>query len=55
VLAISATLLAFWISGEPELVKLASWRCKTNTCIGLILGATALLLRTSERRTAIRL
>ncbi|MGH2899415.1 MAG: sensor histidine kinase, partial [Solirubrobacteraceae bacterium] len=52
-LAISVPLLAMWFIGDPELVKIASWRCKTNTCIGLVLSATALLLQTSERRAAI--
>jgi signal transduction histidine kinase/ActR/RegA family two-component response regulator len=53
-LAISGTLLALWLTGDAELIRIASWRGKTNTCIAMLLVATALLLRTSERRGAVR-
>jgi signal transduction histidine kinase len=54
-LAISGPLLGLWASGDPDLMKIAAWRCKTNTCVALVLGATALVLRTSDRRSSIRL
>src|SRR3954469_21093221 len=54
-LAIGGTLLAFWASGDPDLVKIAAWRGKTNACVALVLAAVALRLRSSERPLAIRL
>jgi len=53
-LAISGTLLVLWLTGDPELVRLASWRGKTNTCIAMLCGAGALLLRISEHQRAVR-
>jgi signal transduction histidine kinase/CheY-like chemotaxis protein len=52
-LAISGTLLTLWLTGDPELIRIASWRGKTNTCIAMVCAAIALLLRTSERRRAV--
>jgi signal transduction histidine kinase/ActR/RegA family two-component response regulator len=54
-LAISGALLTLWVTGDPELIRIASWRGKTNTCIAMACAAVALLLRTSERRSAVRI
>lgn len=48
-LVISGTLLAMWLSGDAELVRIAAWRGKTNTCVGLTLGAIALLVSARAR------
>src|SRR5262245_840605 len=48
-IALGGTLLVLWLSGDPALIQLAAWRCKTNTCIGLVLGGAALIAASSPR------
>jgi signal transduction histidine kinase len=43
-------MLALWFSGNADAVRFAAWRCKTNTCVGLVLGGAALLALGSQRR-----
>ena len=43
-------MLALWLSGQDAAVRFAAWRCKTNTCVGLVLGGAALLALGSQRR-----
>ena len=51
--AFGAVLLSFWLSGVPALIELAAWRCKANTCVGLILGGVS-LVAVSSQRAAVR-
>jgi signal transduction histidine kinase len=46
--------LGLWLSGEPALIQFAAWRCKTNTCVGLVLGGAALIAGGSQRAAARR-
>ncbi|MDX2091270.1 MAG: ATP-binding protein [Kofleriaceae bacterium] len=50
VLVVAVGFLACWFSGDPDLIRFAAWRCKTNTCIGLAFGGASLLLLSRGRR-----
>src|SRR5215468_7510601 len=47
--AFGAVMLSFSASGAPALIRFASWRCKTNTSIGLVLGGASLVAAASPR------
>jgi signal transduction histidine kinase/CheY-like chemotaxis protein len=51
VAAFGAVMLSFWLSGAPALIQFAAWRCKTNTCVGLIFGGASLVAASSQRAT----
>ena len=42
-IVVGAGLLALWMSGDPGLIQWAAWRCKANTCVGLLLCGAALV------------
>jgi signal transduction histidine kinase len=46
-----AVMLSFWLSGDPALIRFVAWRCKTNTCVGLLLGGLSLVAVSSRRAT----
>src|SRR5689334_21212044 len=48
-IALGVALLALWLSGDPGLIEFAAWRCKTNTCVGLVLCGAALVACASAR------
>jgi signal transduction histidine kinase len=51
--AFGAVMLSFWLSGGPALIRFVAWRCKTNACVGLLLGGLSLVAM-SSRRAAVR-
>ena len=44
-----AVFLGLWLSGAPALIQFVAWRCKTNACVGLLLGGAALIAGASQR------